>query len=62
VLRRRRRGLSSLLAVVAVESSGGSEESDPLPVDFCGEPALVTARLGRSARPDRLEVAEESCD
>jgi hypothetical protein len=51
-----------VLAVVAVESSGGSEESEPLPVDFGGEPALVSALVGRSARPDRLEVAEESCD
>lgn len=53
--------MSSLLAVVAVESSGGSEESEPLPVDFCGEPAFVIARDVRSTRPDRLEVAEEIC-
>ncbi|KAK8000183.1 hypothetical protein PG990_012783 [Apiospora arundinis] len=54
--------MSSVLAVVAVESSGGSDESEPLPVDFWGDPFFVKALVVRSARPDALEAEEECCD
>lgn len=54
--------MSSVLAVVAVDSSGGSDESEPLPVDFWGDPFFVKARVVRSARPDALEAEEECCD
>ena len=49
-------------SVVVVESSGGSDESDPLPVDFWGDPVLVKPLVARSIRPDALEAVEETCD
>lgn len=45
-----------------IVSSGGSDESDPVDVDFCGEPPLLKYRELRSGRPERLEVVEEICD
>lgn len=53
--------MSSVLVVVAVESSGGSDESEPLPVDFWGEPVLTNALEDRSGRPEELEAEEEVC-
>lgn len=43
-------------------SSGGSEESDPVDVDFWGEPLLLKYRELRSGRPEVLEAVEEICD
>jgi hypothetical protein len=43
-------------------SSGGSDESDPVEVDFCGEPPLLKNRELRSGRPELLDVVEETCD
>lgn len=48
--------------VIIVESSGGSEDKDPLPVDFWGEPVLVKALVLRSTRPDALDALELLCD
>lgn len=53
--------MSSVLVVVAVESSGGSDESEPLPVDFWGEPVLTNALEDRSGRPEELEAEDEVC-
>lgn len=41
-------------------SSGGSEERDPVEVDFCGEPPLLKYRELRSGRPEEeVEPVEE---
>lgn len=45
-----------------IVSSGGSDDSDPVDVDFCGEPALLKYLELRSGRPEMLEVVEEICD
>lgn len=45
-----------------LKSSGGSEESDPLPVDLMGDPVFAKALVLRSARPEVLDVVEELCD
>jgi len=45
-----------------IVSSGGSEESDPVEVDFCGEPPLLKYLELRSGRPEMLEAVEEICD
>ena len=43
-------------------SSGGSDESDPVEVDLCGEPPLLKFLVLRSTRPDTLEAVDEICD
>lgn len=57
----RRRAIESSL-VMELKSSGGSEESDPLPVDLMGDPVFAKALVLRSARPEVLDVVEELCD
>lgn len=47
---------------MVVESSGGSDESDALPVDFWGDPVLVKPLVVRSTRPEMLDAVEETCD
>lgn len=51
----RRRAEKSAVMV----SSGGSEDNEPVGVDFWGEPFLLNDRVFLSARPDVLEVVEE---
>ena len=43
-------------------SSGGSDDSDPVEVDFCGEAPLLKYRVLRSGRPEALEAVDEICD
>lgn len=43
-------------------SSGGSDDSDPVEADLCGEPALLKYLELRSGRPDTLEAVDEICD
>lgn len=45
-----------------MDSSGGSSESDPLGVDFWGEPVLLKDLVFRSRRPERLEDVDDCCD
>lgn len=45
-----------------IVSSGGSDDSDPVEVDFCGEPALLKYLELRSGRPEMLDVVDEICD
>jgi hypothetical protein len=45
-----------------IVSSGGSDDSDPVEADFCGEPALLKYLELRSGRPEMLEVVDEICD
>jgi len=52
-----RRRLPKVSSAVIV-SSGGSEERDPVEVDFGGEPVLKCLEF-RSTRPERLEEVEE---
>jgi hypothetical protein len=40
-------------------SSGGSDDNEPVGVDFWGDPFLLNDRVFLSARPDVLEVVEE---
>ena len=42
--------------------SGGSDDSDPAEVDFCGDAPLLKYLELRSARPDTLEGVDEICD
>jgi hypothetical protein len=56
----RRRVPNGSSAVIV--SSGGSDDSDPVEVDFCGEPALLKYLELRSGRPEMLEVVDEICD
>lgn len=43
-------------------SSGGSDDNDPVEVDFGGEPPLLKYLELRSGRPEMLEAVEEICD
>jgi hypothetical protein len=43
-------------------SSGGSDDSEPVEVDFCGETPLLKYLELRSGRPETLEADEEICD
>jgi hypothetical protein len=45
-----------------IVSSGGSDDSDPVEVDFCGEPPLLKYLELRSGRPERLEAVDEIWD
>jgi hypothetical protein len=56
----RRRDPNGSSAVIV--SSGGSDDNDPVEVDFCGEPPLLKYLELRSGRPEMLEAVEEICD
>ena len=43
-------------------SSGGSDESEPVEVDFWGDPPLLKCLELRSGRPDTLDAVDEICD
>lgn len=43
-------------------SSGGSDDSESVELDFCGDAALLKYLELRSGRPETLEAVEEICD
>jgi len=45
-----------------IVSSGGSDDSESVELDFCGDAALLKYLELRSGRPETLEAEEEICD